>query len=957
MGIKRVQCDDDDDNDDNELVSFEEIAAARRKAKDLGNAARSTAVMKLPAAEDLSYHSPHHSMQPLEHSSDADNDSVLLEQSLADFPMSEEFLAHLDTDIVDFMNDSVEEQRADADHDNEMSCSLPPQKPGRRLNQLLDQNLATLLRHASLEDPLTGTESSDKQPEVPPSSVQVPDVQPASPVPVNELLEPPLPPDVILDGASQHWFWKIILILVAWLNLRYHLPHRAANLLLKVTASIFYGLGVFALKEKPAQTLNTAFAHLALADYFEVHPMCPTCMRVFPHNSPSDAVCTHCSTPLFHETRPQDIPTKSSSVTKPSRSTMKPKLRCPQNPLSNGILRLLSQDGIELQLDAWRSQPTTPGKRSSIQDDGNLFFDNTTEHQDADELRIGITLGFDGFSYQRSSNAGSHSSGVMSSCVANLPTHLRYQPRPKELDSDQLQFFMKDYVDDLLRLYDKGIIIKTSKYPEGRRVHVILVAVCCDHPAMCKSKLKTEDAMEYDKFPHRDGQQHRKHAEEYNGLGPKEQDDFFTKHSARWFELARLPYFDPVQMTVIDPMHCFLLGIIKTQWFNAWVQTNVLHQKTAKVERELDEIHRLLSTFEMPSWVARLPDQVGYPAGGSLTSDEWKGLALIFCPIAIPLVWEKWYPINMKQNQKEIESWEKREQACVRRIASGKQAQNGKDNEPPTHPKDMAMHADDADNFLNLAAALKIILGRSISDADIPRAKKLLNKYLLRFLEIHPKHVKPSHHWGTHIFEQLEDYGPVYGFWTFLFERLNKMTNLLARNAGSDEPPSAEDSFLFDAVKAILTTDSDTRGTVASLASEIDDVAQQAGTRFSLSPASSSSLDLEQQKHLLRYYQMTHSHANIVSVMSYSLSTPNFLQSHAQFHDYVILDGRRITSSHSRTHAPNSIVQVNTNQKCYIGQVHTIISHWQIGVELDLCLLEVRWFEEAQDLECRHWIR
>lgn len=379
-------------------------------------------------------------MQPLEHSSDADNNSVLLDQSLADFPMGEEFPAHSgtlppkmaeDADVIEdtlaqegqasafsehsvdveipeddrvfFMDDSAEEQRADADHDNETYHSLPPRKPGQGLNELLDQNLATLLRHTSLEDPspLT-TESSDNQPEVPPSSVQpeVPD-QPAYSV-----LEPPLPPDVILDGASQHWFWKIILILVAWLNLRYHLPHRAANLLLKVTASIFYGLGVFALEEKPAQTLNTAFAHLALADYFEVRPMCPTCMRVFPHNSPSDAVCTHCSTPLFHETRPQDIPTKSSSATKPSRSTMKPKLRCPQNPLSNGILRLLSQDGIELQLDAWQSQLTTPGKRSSIQDgeiwktlrgaDGNLFFDNAAERQDADELRIGITLGFDG---------------------------------------------------------------------------------------------------------------------------------------------------------------------------------------------------------------------------------------------------------------------------------------------------------------------------------------------------------------------------------------------------------------------------------------------------------------------------------------------------------------------------------------------------------------------------------
>ncbi|KAG1809601.1 uncharacterized protein BJ212DRAFT_1484307 [Suillus subaureus] len=92
------------------------------------------------------------------------------------------------------------------------------------------------------------------------------------------------------------------------------------------------------------------------------------------------------------------------------------------------------------------------------------------------------------------------------------------------------------------------------------------------------------------------------------------------------------------------------------------------------------------------------------------------------------------------------------------------------------------MHADDADNFLNLAAALKIILGWSISDADIPQAKELLNKYLLRFLEVHLKHVKPSHHWVTHIFEQLENYDPVYSFWTFLFEHLNKVLKSYSTN-------------------------------------------------------------------------------------------------------------------------------------------------------------------------------
>jgi hypothetical protein len=43
------------------------------------------------------------------------------------------------------------------------------------------------------------------------------------------------------------------------------------------------------------------------------------------------------------------------------------------------------------------------------------------------------------------------------------------------------------------------------------------------------------------------------------------------------------------------------------------------------------------------------------------------------------------------------------------------------------------------------------------------------------------------HHWVTHIFVQLSDYGPVYGFWTFLFERLNKLLKSYSTNHGAGE--------------------------------------------------------------------------------------------------------------------------------------------------------------------------
>ena len=49
---------------------------------------------------------------------------------------------------------------------------------------------------------------------------------------------------------------------------------------------------------------------------------------------------------------------------------------------------------------------------------------------------------------------------------------------------------------------------------------------------------------------------------------------------------------------------------------------------------------------------------------------------------------------------------------------------------------------------------------------------------------MHPDDVKPNHHWCTHIFDQI--IGPVYSFWSFLFERLNKVLKSYQTNNHED---------------------------------------------------------------------------------------------------------------------------------------------------------------------------
>ncbi|KAI0038184.1 hypothetical protein FA95DRAFT_1505991 [Auriscalpium vulgare] len=700
------------------------------------------------------------------------------------------------------------------------------------------------------------------------------------------LFDYPTPPFAqdILNEASPHWFWRIILLLTSWLHVHYHLPHLGCILLLKTLRLIFVALGALQREDRVPETLSTSFRRLGLVDEFAIHPVCEKCHRIFPPDTSIHARCSHCDQPLFNISSEPSVTSAAPKSKTPPKARAAPKLQCPQNPLSNSLVRFLWQEDNEKLCDEWRRREQVPNKKMCIQDgeiwntlpgpDGKPFFDNSDDRTCKEELRIGITLGFDGFGYERSQQSGSHSSGVLSSAIANLPTHLKYRPRnlhlygltpgPKEFTADELQLFMANYVTNLLKLYDEGIFIKTPLIA-GRRIRVALVAVCCDHPAMCRvcgfgdhrkeegfcsrchithADLRTRAGVTINGFEPRSGQEHRMHAATYAELAgdPKAQDAFFKERSARYFELSRLPYFDPVRMTVFDPMHNILLGIVKTHWYNGWVQTKALRERTPKVARELDQIHNYLRAFEMPSWVARLPQQVGYPAGGSLSADEWKGMATVYGPIVIPFIWDEWYPAAVAENIKKREAWRKREDARIRRIASGK-ARDG-DDVPEPEPQQRMLHGDD-DNFLKLAAFLKLVFGRTIWDTDIPHARELLQDYLYGFFERHPDVVKPNHHWVTHIFDQLRDYGPVYGFWTFIFERLNKvlksystnnhgggeievtfmrafMRDATLRQMKSSGELSTEDECLLDAIKLILASDGDSRGTVAALAQEAE---------------------------------------------------------------------------------------------------------------------------------------
>jgi len=192
----------------------------------------------------------------------------------------------------------------------------------------------------------------------------------------------PSPPAAVLQESASHWFWRIILVLTAWLNLHYHLPHHACILLLKVLRVIFLSLGQLTLDDNVPVTLTTTFRHLNLNDEFSISPTCSKCHRVYPSDSPASLKCLQCDIPLFKFWGADaGTPFRKTSAT--------PILQCPRRLISEQLPRILNRVGIEQACEAWRSEIPKPGAKTTIMDgkiwqmlpgaDGKLFFDNSPD--------------------------------------------------------------------------------------------------------------------------------------------------------------------------------------------------------------------------------------------------------------------------------------------------------------------------------------------------------------------------------------------------------------------------------------------------------------------------------------------------------------------------------------------------------------------------------------------------
>lgn len=198
-----------------------------------------------------------------------------------------------------------------------------------------------------------------------------------------------------MDSSSLTYIFYLI---VVWLHVEFHLPHRACNALLKIITIIMRAAGV-TLDPELRSTLNTAVTSLDAEANFLLLPTCIKCRDVFP---PSVAICDQCNMPLCHaEPTPQQ-----RAEGKQTRDDHKPRIPFAYLPLEDQLRSAFeSTPGLEDVVDDWRKQKRTEGVYKDIWDgrvckelkgdDGLPFFRHDLPEMPKGELRIGVTLGID----------------------------------------------------------------------------------------------------------------------------------------------------------------------------------------------------------------------------------------------------------------------------------------------------------------------------------------------------------------------------------------------------------------------------------------------------------------------------------------------------------------------------------------------------------------------------------
>lgn len=427
--------------------------------------------------------------------------------------------------------------------------------------------------------------------------------------------------------------------------------------------------------------------------------------------------------------------------------------------LKSSLETFVNREDFEDKCERWRSRQTQQNILHDVYD-GNIWkdFNGRKYNFFTEEGNYGLMLNVDWFQPFKHTN---YSVGAIYLSVLNLPREERFKREnimligiiPDMKKEPPTNTFLQPLVDELNDAWHNGFHIKSRKSKnQTKKFRLALLCVGCDVPASrklcgfyghmanlgcnkCEKKFpgvlgeKIFGGFDRSTWPPRTNFHHREVCGKISKCSLKsEKENLEKKHGVRVSCLLDLDYFDPIRMTPIDPMHNLFLGTAK-HMISVWKTKMILKDSDFLVIQE--KIEKIFC----PSDIGKLPKKFS-SSYGSFNADQWKNWTLLFSVYALKDV----IP------DEHLECWRKYVLAC-RRLCS-----------------------------------------RYISLGNVKVADGLLVSFCKKFEQLYGvDFVTPNMHLHGHLLDCLFDFGPIYSFWLFSFERENGILGSYPTNRKSIE--------------------------------------------------------------------------------------------------------------------------------------------------------------------------
>ncbi|GBC23995.2 hypothetical protein GLOIN_2v1786147 [Rhizophagus irregularis DAOM 181602=DAOM 197198] len=513
---------------------------------------------------------------------------------------------------------------------------------------------------------------------------------------------------------------------------------------------------------------------LGLIDRFTQFAACQKCHKLYKkediisNDDNTIMKCSHVEFPNSATKRLKQCQTPlGKKISLNNSISIVPELIYPVSSIQQQLSSMFKRPGFEELLRHWTRRSVIDNVLSDIYDgqiwqnlkESNEQGSNNFFRPDKADTHLGLMINLDWFQPYEGTI---YSTGVIYAIICNLPRDVRFKPEnmlilgilpgPNEVKLHRVNHYLSPIITELESLWEGVILNRTYECPNGKDIRAALIIASCDIPgarklcghisalASCHRCEKRANNRNFggmadmsDWFIMKDPVEHRQKALEWRRCKSNaERERFVKENGVRWSEILRLPYFDPIRFVVVDPMHCLFLGIAKWITKRIWIDEGVL------TEKDLQSIQKKMDEFKVPSDLGRIPGKIHCGEGFSnFTADQWRNFFLIYATVAL------WNHLP------------------------------GKDRKILTY-------------FVRVCT---ILVRRIVEINDMKEAHELLIKIIKLIEECYGEEkIMPNLHLSLHLCECSYDYGPLYSFWCFSFERMNGLLGSLPNSHRQIEP-------------------------------------------------------------------------------------------------------------------------------------------------------------------------